>query len=109
MLASYETEQAALEQSIAEGQQELDSFAQDEERLERFLALAQKYTDFSELTTPMIKDFVEKIVVHAPDRSSGHRTQQVDIYFKFIRQFCISEETEQLSPEEQRLATSLPR
>ena len=90
-----------LEQSIAEGQQELDSFAQDEERIEQFLTLAQKYTDFSELTTPMIKDFVEKIVVHAPDRSSGHRTQQVDIYFKFIGQFCIPEETEQLSPEEQ--------
>ena len=107
MLASYEAEQAALEQSIAEGQQELDSFAQDEERIEQFLALAQKYTDFSELTTPMIKDFVEKIVVHAPDRSSGHRTQQVDIYFKFIGQFCIPEETEQLSPEEQAVQDEL--
>ena len=107
MLASYEAEQAALEQSLAEGQQELDSFARDEERIEQFLALTQKYTDFSELTTPMIKDFVEKIVVHAPDRSSGHRTQQVDIYFKFIGQFCIPEETEQLSPEEQAVQDEL--
>lgn len=101
MLAAYEAEQAALEQSIAEGQQELDSFAQDEERIEKFLALTQKYTDFSELTTPMIKDFVEKIVVHAPVRSNGQRTQQVDIYFKFIGQLSIPEETVQLSPEEQ--------
>ena len=49
----------------------------------------------------MIKEFVEKIVVHAPDRSSGQRTQQVDIYFRFIGQFSIPEETEDISPVEQ--------
>ncbi len=27
--------------------------------------------------------FIEKIVVHAPDKSSGHRTQQIDIYYRF--------------------------
>ena len=26
---------------------------------------------------------IEKIVVHAPDKSSGHRTQQIDIHFRF--------------------------
>lgn len=101
MLATYEAEQAALEQSIADEQQELDTYMQDEDRIDKFLELTKRYTDFSELTTPMIKDFVEKIVVHAPDRSSGHRTQQVDIYFKFIGQFAVPEEVIQLSPEEQ--------
>ena len=60
MLAAYEAEQAELEQSIAKDQQELDAFVQDEERIEKFLALTRKYTDLSELTTPMIKDFFEK-------------------------------------------------
>ena len=101
MAANYETEQAELEQRIADGQQELDTYMQDEDRIDKFLELTKRYTDFSELTTPMIKEFVEKIVVHAPDRSTGQRTQQVDIYFKFIGQFIIPEETEQLSPEEQ--------
>ena len=101
MAANYETEQAELEQRIADGQQELDTYMQDEDRIDKFLELTKRYTDFSELTTPMIKEFVEKIVVHAPDRSTGQRTQQVDIHFKFIGQFSIPEETEQLSPEEQ--------
>ena len=101
MAANYETEQAELEQRIADGQQELDTYMQDEDRIDKFLELTKRYTDFTELTTPMIKEFVEKIVVHAPDRSTGQRTQQVDIYFKFIGQFSIPEETEQLSPEEQ--------
>ena len=101
MAANYETEQAELEQRIADGQQELDTYMQDEDRIDKFLDLTKRYTDFTELTTPMIKEFVEKIVVHAPDRSTGQRTQQVDIYFKFIGQFSIPEETEQLTLEEQ--------
>ena len=101
MAANYETEQTELEQRIADGQLELDTYMQDEDRIDKFLDLTKRYTDFSELTTPMIKEFVEKIVVHAPDRSTGQRTQQVGIYFKFIGQFSIPEETEQLSPEEQ--------
>ncbi|MBR3904194.1 MAG: DUF4368 domain-containing protein [Clostridia bacterium] len=99
MAASYEAEQAELEQRIAEGQQEMDTYEQDEKRIDHFLELTKKYTDFSELTAPMIKAFVEKIMVHAPDRSSGKRTQQVDIYFNYIGQFHIPDEP--LSPEEQ--------
>lgn len=99
MAASYEAEQAELEQRIAEGQQEMDTYEQDEKRIDHFLKLTKKYTDFSELTAPMIKAFVEKIMVHAPDRSSGKRTQQVDIYFNYIGQFHIPDEP--LSPEEQ--------
>ena len=57
--------------------------------MDQFLALARKYTDFSILTTPMIYEFVDKILVHAPDRSSGERTQEVDIYLKFIGKFDV--------------------
>ena len=37
----------------------------------------------------MIFEFVDKIVVHAPDRSSGERMQEVDIYLKFIGKFDV--------------------
>ncbi|WP_325199982.1 DUF4368 domain-containing protein [Oscillibacter sp.] len=57
--------------------------------LDQFLALAKKYTNFSVLTTPMIYEFVDKILVHALDRSTGDRTQEVDIYLKFIGKFDV--------------------
>ena len=57
--------------------------------MDQFLALARKYTDFSVLTTPMIYEFVDKILVHAPDRSTGDRIQEVDIYLKFIGKFDV--------------------
>lgn len=28
-------------------------------------------------------ELIERIVVHAPDKSSGHRVQQIDIYYRF--------------------------
>jgi hypothetical protein len=64
-------------------QAELDAFNADTDRADQFLELVRRYTDFSVLTTPMILEFVDKIVVHAPDRSSGERMQEVDVYLKF--------------------------
>ena len=85
----YEQEQEALEAAIAQEQAELDAFEADTARVDQFLELARKYTDFSVLTTPMIYEFVDKILVHAPDRSSGERTQEVEIYLKFIGKFDV--------------------
>jgi len=85
----YEQEQEELDAAIEKGQAELDAYHADTDRADQFLTLAKKYTDFSILTTPMIYEFVDKIVVHAPDRSSGDRTQAVDIYLKFIGKFNV--------------------
>jgi len=87
--AEYEKEQEELDAAIVREQAELDTFNSDTDRADQFLALVKRYTDFSALTTPMILEFVDKIVVHAPDRSSGERMQEVDIYLKFIGKFDV--------------------
>ena len=107
LLAGYEQEQTTLRQSVTEAESALDSFAQDTANVERFLALAKKYTDFSELTTPMINEFIEKIIVHAPEKIDGDRTQQVDIYLKFIGRFDLP--APELTPEEEKRQASLHR
>ena len=86
---SYEQEQEELEAAIAQEQAELDAFNADTDKANQFLELVKRYTDFSVLTNQMILEFVDKIVVHAPDRSSGERTQEVDIYLKFIGKFDV--------------------
>ena len=35
----------------------------------------------------MINEFIEKIIVHAPERIDGNRVQEVDIHLRFIGQF----------------------
>ena len=100
LCAEYEKEQAELEQLLASEQAQLDQFHEDTDRASHFLALAQKYTDFTELTAPMIHEFVEKILVHAPDRSTGERVQEIEIYLNFIGKF----EVPMPEPTEEELA-----
>lgn len=107
LLAGYEQEQATLRQSVTEAEAALDSFEQDTANVERFLSLAKKYTDFSELTTPMINEFIEKIIVHAPEKIDGDRTQEVEIYLKFIGRFDLP--APELTPEEEKRQASLHR
>lgn len=86
----YEQEQAELEQSIDNLQAELNSFDADSIRADKFIEIVKRHTDFSELTTPMINEFIEKIIVHEGDWTTGERTQQVDIYLNFIGKFDVA-------------------
>ena len=85
--AEYEQEQEDLEKSITELQTALDNFHADSTRADKFIDLTKRYTDFSELTTPMINEFIEKIVVYEGVKIGYERTQKVDIYLNFIGKF----------------------
>lgn len=80
----YEQEQKDLKTAIVEAERSVAEFEKDSVCIDSFLSLATKYTDFTELTSPMLNEFVEKILVHAPDRSTGERMQEVEIYLNFI-------------------------
>ena len=102
MSKSYESEQTELKAQTAAIKAELEVFEQDSVNAEMFLELVHRYTVFDELTTPMLHEFVDKVIVHEADKSSGERVQQVDIYLNFIGNFTIpGSEPQPLTPEEQ--------
>ena len=107
LMAEYETEQKSLQVSADEADKLLSSFNEDTDRAEKFIALAKKYTDFSELTTMMINEFIDKIIVHAPERVDGDRVQEVEIYLNFIGHFELPEP--ELTPEEIKRQETLRR
>jgi hypothetical protein len=90
----YESEQAELETQTVKLKTELAQFEADTLRADKFVELAKRYTDFSELTPAMLCEFVEKVVVHEGDKSSGRRVQQIDIYLNYIGQFDVPGEPE---------------
>lgn len=53
----------------------------------QFIALVKKYSEIDRLTPAIVNEFIERINVHAPDKSSGHRSQQIDIIYNFIGMF----------------------
>ena len=90
----YETEQETLEKQTTALKAELAQIDSDNLRADKFLDLVKRYTDFSELTAPMLHEFVEKVIVHEADRSSGKREQKVDIFLNYIGQFDALEGTD---------------
>ena len=52
------------------------------------MALVEKYQNFDALTTTMLNEFVEKILVHERARKgSTDTTQEIEIYFNFIGRY----------------------
>jgi len=102
---SYEREQADLKEQNAVLQTELDAFNADSVKADRFIELVKKYSEFPELSSPMINEFVDKILVYEGDKSSGKRVQRVDIYLNFIGNFAlpITKHEPVIDEEEQRL------
>ena len=80
--SEYETEQQNVKAAILELQELIDSGEQEQHDLQQFLRNVRKYTDPEELTAEILNDLVDRIVVHAPDKSSGHRKQKIEIYYK---------------------------
>ena len=96
---NYEQEQEEQEQAIAQEEQELEKYQKSEVNVEKFTALAGRYRDFEELTTPMLNEFVDKIVVHQAEKIDGERVQEVEIYLNYVGKIEIPEK--ELTPEEQ--------
>ncbi len=106
LMKEYDTEQEGLEQRIAELEANTERTTSKSAQVDRFVRLVKKYRDFEELTTSMLHDFIDKVVIHeAEGGRTKDRTQQVDIYFNFIGNFVLpfsEEEIKELQAEEAR-------
>lgn len=90
LMTEYDTEQSSLEQRISELETATERISTKAVQIDKFVRLVKKYRDFEELTTPMLNDFIEKVVIHeAEGGRAKDRTQQVDIYFNFIGNFVL--------------------
>ena len=87
LLAEYDEEQTGLEAAIAQWQEAIESWNADRLKTDKFIELVSRYTDFSELTTPMLNEFIEKVVVHEGEGRGNSRRQRIDIYLNFIGAF----------------------
>jgi hypothetical protein len=68
----------------------------------RFLKLVERYSNAEEMSTLMLNEFVEKIIVHERDRKgSTDTTQKIEIYFNFIGEYIPpTMEEKEPTPEE---------
>ena len=82
--AEYEAEQKELMEFVNTEQVVVDTYEQDKTDFDSFAAVIRKYVGIRELTPTIVNEFVKKIIVYAPDKSSGHRRQKIEIVWNFI-------------------------
>jgi len=97
MSEGYQQERVELREKVETLQAELDAFNDDSTRADKFVEIVRRYTSFEELTTPMLYEFVDKVIVYEGEWSDGNtgegnrprgsRTQRVDVYLKYIGSF----------------------
>ena len=87
--ADYEAEQKELKEKAAALQNELSRTLEAAANAEKFMGVLRRHTTIEELTPTLLREFVEKIVVHeseAPDgkRRGKLRRQEIEIYYSFV-------------------------
>lgn len=106
--SQYETEQRVLSKEIKDLELVISRYEKETDRARKFISLISRYENFDELTTTMINEFVEKIIVHERDRKGSQTSKQkIEIYFNFIGNYELpqaelSEEEKQKLEEEER-------
>ncbi|HES1227488.1 TPA: recombinase family protein [Streptococcus pyogenes] len=106
----YETEQITLSKEIKDLEQQVSRYEKETDRAKKFISLISRYENFDELTTTMINEFVEKIIVHERDRKGSQTSKQkIEIYFNFIGNYELpqaelsDEEKQKLEEEERKI------
>jgi hypothetical protein len=80
----YEQEQNDLQDRLLQLDEEITQQEEQAEDMDRFIGKARKYLDLQELTPTILNDMVKAVYVHAPDKSNGHRVQDIEISYDLI-------------------------
>ncbi len=82
--ATYEREQAELENKINELNAQLRASSQNDENAANFVDLIKEYSDINELTQALLNTLIDRIEIHEPEEIDGEYVQLIDIYYKFV-------------------------
>ena len=89
MSQSYEQEQRELKERTYFLRQELSKAKEQSDNVTRFMRSVCKYTEITELTPEVVREFVQKVVVYQAEKINGRRTQRIDLYFNGIGQILL--------------------
>ena len=83
--SDYEAEQKELKARAAALQAELDKAQEATVSAGKFMGIVRKHLAFEELTPTLLREMIEKIIVHECEYDeNGNRRQSIDIYYSFV-------------------------
>ncbi len=88
---SYEAEQRDLEARVKELRRDLERGQEEAVNVAQFVALVKKYTEVRELTPTIVNEFIKMVIVHAPTKVNGPRSQFVQAVYNLVGKVTIPE------------------
>ena len=89
MSQGFENEQAKNQKRIEQLAEEIKNQNREIDTTKMFLDIVEKTTHLEKLTVNVVREFIDKIVVHHRQESGGVTTQKVEIYYNVIGKFEI--------------------
>lgn len=94
--AEYEAELKGLKEKAAALQEELSRMREAAQNAEKFMNVVRKHTAIENLTSTLLREFVEKIVIYEAEPLDGKRhgklrRQDIDIYYAFAGKIDLPE------------------
>lgn len=81
---SYEGEQVELNQQIVKLQEVLISQTESKENVDKFMQTIRRYTNLETLTTQLVNELIDKIIVHQPTGRGKNRQVTIELHYRFI-------------------------
>ena len=89
MAHGYEEEQERLISEVDILEKRVENEEEINNNMDSFLEVVHRYIDVPELTPTIVNEYIEKIIFFAPDKSSGHRQQKIQIIWNFLEEIDI--------------------
>ena len=87
---TYETEQKELSIRVTELQKYINSESQKLINIDAFISHVKKYTNIQELNCEVIRELVNKVLVHKVEKENGKRAQRIDVIFNGLENIEIN-------------------
>ena len=84
MSAAYEDEQKILKSRADILKEQVGSYDVHKNNATQFIDIVRNYMNIPELTSAILNELIEKIVVHEREIVNGNKTQRVDIYYRYV-------------------------
>lgn len=84
MNENYEQEQTTLREKVLELEDKIKTYNEQSASTFIFMELVHKFTRIDELTHELVREFIEKVIIHKAEKVNGQRRMKIDIFYNGI-------------------------
>ena len=81
---NYDKEQQELKNKIEQLSKDIENTEKKDTDITQFISNVKKYTEIDHLTSEILNELIEKIVIHQQEKIDGKKTQEIDIYYRGV-------------------------